>query len=506
MLYYDFKDYEGFKERFGMQEHGNGNKSRKNKILLSYIKQHDLLKRAIAGREDALFEINIPDMSTLKVVLKKRLYDKTYPLRNGMDLANWTMWSSQYYLDGQEGLCEDGDTRAVRYINSENGRVFKMKAGKFLHNVMQEVEWGRNLPEPIQRWMEEEFSQDWQTYATGKVPEYELHVDDNFEDIYDGYRCRGSFGSCMTNDGNWTFYRDAVNAKAAYLTDNDSGKIIARCVIFTEVHDETTGEVLRLAERQYSSEGAEVLKRCLVDALINGGHIDGYKKVGAGCHDNHAFVRNNGDSLGCDDLWIDCDLDLGDTVSYQDSFVGYDMCERKAYNYMDGDYDLATTDGRLEGGNWDSWHEEYTDNDVATVYYHGREYTCDEDRLDDFVYVEHGCGSWEWHHQDDVTYCEDIEDYVLSEDANYSDILHEDWYDEDAMHDAEEDYKREHWTYSEYDEEYYEDEDDVTTYTNEDGREVSISWDSLRRLERNGDVVENEDGEYVAAELVTVNE
>ena len=38
MLYFDFQDYAGFQVRFGMQEHGNGVKSRKNKILLAYVK------------------------------------------------------------------------------------------------------------------------------------------------------------------------------------------------------------------------------------------------------------------------------------------------------------------------------------------------------------------------------------------------------------------------------------------------------------------------------------
>ena len=34
MLYYKFKNYEEFQEIFGMTSHGNGVKSRKNKILL----------------------------------------------------------------------------------------------------------------------------------------------------------------------------------------------------------------------------------------------------------------------------------------------------------------------------------------------------------------------------------------------------------------------------------------------------------------------------------------
>ena len=33
MLYYNFDGYLGFQSRFGIVEHGNGEKSRKNKIL-----------------------------------------------------------------------------------------------------------------------------------------------------------------------------------------------------------------------------------------------------------------------------------------------------------------------------------------------------------------------------------------------------------------------------------------------------------------------------------------
>ena len=33
MLYYKFRNYEEFKELFGIVKHGNGNESRKNKIL-----------------------------------------------------------------------------------------------------------------------------------------------------------------------------------------------------------------------------------------------------------------------------------------------------------------------------------------------------------------------------------------------------------------------------------------------------------------------------------------
>ena len=77
---------------------------------------------------------------------------------------------------------------------------------------------------------------------------------------------------------------------------NETGKIIARCVIFTEVYD-ADGEVWRYAERQYSVGCNDVYKQALVDALIQAGEIDCFKKVGASCHDCHAIVDVHGNSL-----------------------------------------------------------------------------------------------------------------------------------------------------------------------------------------------------------------
>ena len=75
-----------------------------------------------------------------------------------------------------------------------------------------------------------------------------------------------------------------------------------------------TDKVLRLAERQYATDGSDQLKRQLVMALIDAGEIDGYKRVGAGCGDNRAFVDNNGNPLESTDLWISCSLERGDTL------------------------------------------------------------------------------------------------------------------------------------------------------------------------------------------------
>ena len=63
MLYYNFKNYEEFKESFGVQKHENG-KSRRNKILLAFIKNRELLHEAVLSGDYSL--IHIEDMSQLK--------------------------------------------------------------------------------------------------------------------------------------------------------------------------------------------------------------------------------------------------------------------------------------------------------------------------------------------------------------------------------------------------------------------------------------------------------
>lgn len=64
------------------------------------------------------------------------------------------------------------------------------------------------------------------------------------------------------------------------------------------------------------------MKRLLIDKLIQGDYIDGYKIVGASCHEANAFVDIHGNSLSDKKFEIDCDLELEDTLSYQDSFNG----------------------------------------------------------------------------------------------------------------------------------------------------------------------------------------
>lgn len=462
MLYYNFNNYEEFKELFGLVKHGNGVKSRKNKILLSFIKNRKLLHDAVVSGDYSL--LHISDMATMKNLVTNEIIKSSndnMKLSYVVDLMGKRYYSSTYSTDGNKGLCEDGDTRAVRYINMENGeRVFKMKAGKFYRAIVLQTEFGKLLPEQVMNYLCEEFASEWQVYTMGQLPKNRLYVNNEFHKIYSSECCDGNFGSCMVDKDRSSFYENAVKASAAYL-ENEDGMVIARCIIFNEVKDQD-GKIWRLAERQYSSESNEILKRALIEALISGGYIDGYKKVGAGCGDARAFVDINEHSLSDRRFSIECKLDWEDTLSYQDSFKCYDMDKMVADNFGAGNLDLGITDDCLENSKreYDDYHGYYC-NETVLVYVGGTEYYCDADDLDDFIWVD---SIDEYHHKDDVQRCPECGKYFVTSDGRYSEVTEETYCTYVCLDDAESTYKRENWYYSYYDEEYYENEEDITYF------------------------------------------
>lgn len=479
---YAFSNYTEFSNLFGVNEHGNGEKSRRNKILLSLYKSKNILHYMATHSQIEESYINYygcNDMTTLYSSVLEWLQSESKhndDARNRIILNGIDVYSVRYELDDFDGICEDGDTRSIRYINTERGRVFKMRAGKFLRNLIEEnPNLNATLPEQIKIWVCEEFAERWKAYAAEHIThdKYTLYVNSNFEDIYDSYRCAGDFGSCMVNDGYWTFYRDSVSAKAAYL-ENEDGDIVARCIIYTDVID-GAGNHLRLAERQYASGGDDSLKRMLVMRLIEGKHIDGYKKVGADCHSPKAFVDIHGNTLPNLNLHIDCDLYHYDVVSYQDSFKFYDEDEQIAYN--SGDYEnLCNTDGTIdrededdhENDRWSDYNEEWIYEDDA--YYvdsrddyfyssqvryayrqssYGRWYQedCFEDDVikinGEYYYAGYNAEDW---YSEGIRECDECGEYFVPdrEESSYSDLT-EKWYcDEYCKNDAEESYKEDH--------------------------------------------------------------
>lgn len=251
MLLYNISNYEDFQYLFGMEQHGNGVKSRKNKILLQHLKNHSLIRWCREHNDWSL--INIRNMADLKKQVLLAIEHSGYDdlsLPYKVSLMGKTFRSALYKTDEAEGICEDFDKKSVRYINVERNRPFKMKAGKFFNALIRETGIGRILSEQVIVWLCEELSADWATYTMGQTPDVELHVDDNFRLIYDEEACLGFNGcSCMVGRDRHHFYENSVQAKAAYLLDRD-GYVLARAVIFTHVMDED-GKIWRLCERQY---------------------------------------------------------------------------------------------------------------------------------------------------------------------------------------------------------------------------------------------------------------
>lgn len=439
MLFYPFEDYEGFKEIFELREHGNGVKSRRNQILLAYYKSPKLIKWVREHNDPEL--ATIKTMAHLKTACLNRLTSRYNSNPDGgiLQLKDRFWKSHNYRTDCLKGKTEDGDMKSIRYVRLDSGKVYKMKAGKMYRQLILETEFGQMLSIQVVTWLCEELSLEWSGYNI--TSEYTLHVDNDFEAIYSRSRCRGDFGSCMTNRDHHSFYANSVTCKAAYLTDPD-GYIVARAIVFTDVTDKETGATLRLCERQYSSECDDMLKQILVNKLIEGGFIDGYKRVGADCHNSRGFVDNNGNDLSDCCFSIECNLDYDDTLSYQDSFKWYNMSENRAYNYdTDYDYRLDSTDDTLDGcRNYDEYHDRYTDHDTVEVHYNGEWMTCDEDDLDDFVDV-----NGRYYHEDEVSYCEYCDDpFIPENDCYYSDITECSYCCESCMREDERRYCEHH--------------------------------------------------------------
>lgn len=132
MLLFNIRDYSDFNYVFGLETHGNGAKSRKNKILLQHIKNPALIR--YCREHDDWSLLRIRSMAELKQMVLGYIREtgKNNPdLPDKVILIGNTYWSALYRTDHMEGLCEDFDKRAVRYVNVKTNRIYKMKSGKF---------------------------------------------------------------------------------------------------------------------------------------------------------------------------------------------------------------------------------------------------------------------------------------------------------------------------------------------------------------------------------------
>ena len=464
MLLFPFKNYEEFIELFGIIQHGNGVKSRKNRILLSYLKQPGLSRKVRETGDYSL--VNIHSMAELRQVMLDHIQqsgkdDAAFPYE--MQIKNYSFWSDKYRTDGKKGVTLDGDTRAIRYINMESNRDYKMKCGKMFNHLINATEFGRSLPVQVTTFLCEELTMEWCSH-NALFNGMELHIDEDFERIYNSDYCKGDFHSCMVDKGHDSFYSDHVKGcKAAYL-QNEEGIIIARAIIFTAYDDK--GKSYQVCERQYSTDCDDVLKRMLVDRLIMEGAVQLFKKIGAGCSDATAFVGIDGEDMSHLKLYIELDHFYSySTVSYQDSFKWVSFHNQRAYNYDTGNWDEmiditvetiddyhGENDDEDEFDSYDDWHE-YGCDETVEAYHNGQLYHVDADNLEDFQEID---GTY--YHIENCCPCEKCGRWILKSEALYNSDI-EGYF---CSSECEKEYIAENYYYSEFDDDYYHNVDDIT--------------------------------------------
>lgn len=363
MIYFDLENgYESFKELFGMRKTNDGQKVRKDKVTLNVWK--DLFRNKANAPKfwESLYitKAMAQPKSQMDIIMAGRKICGGGYTNFIMD-GKFQLSSDDYQIDNG-GLCFDGDTRAIRYI--KDGHIYKMKASKLYGKIFCEHGLDKKLGTRVQIFCGEKFAEEWCAWAEQKIGDntYTLHTgksESDFEKIYSG----GGFGSCMSDGSQYYFYTQAVDATAAWLEDA-KGNVVCRCVIFDECRQDSTGKIFRIAERQYAQGEDDKLKNILIARLYAAGLIDAHKRVGAPCNRDgwQEICNREGNYLDDCEFSIRCNLDFGDTLSYQDSFKEYDMDARRAYNHGSFDYSLDTTDSEFETRKtWCDWALEYYD-------------------------------------------------------------------------------------------------------------------------------------------------
>jgi hypothetical protein len=286
------------------------------------------------------------------------------------------------------------------------------------------------------------------------------------------------------------------------------------------VRDEETGEYLRLAERQYSTDCDDNLKRILVNALYRENEIDGHKTIGASCHDARAFVTKSGESLANHRFSIECNLHDGDSLSYQDSFKFFEYDEQRAYNYSaySDCRDLAETGGTFnyedhEGQVYSSWNEEWIDEDDAyyiesrSDYFHGHQ-TIYAYRWNGCSFYEEGCYKGDciridndyYYAGEDAEYpedyglyrCAECDEWTIAGDSYYSELTEEHYCCSDCLEEAERTWHEDNGdAWSDYDEGWFDAHDVMLVLRyNQLGNyfyEESISVESFNDLVDDGE-------------------
>lgn len=160
--------------------------------------------------------------------------------------------------------------------------------------------------------------------------------------------------SCMTNQDVEEWYK-STQAKVATLLDSE-GRILSRCII-NKVYGIEENPIY-LADCQYGT--VSNFNTILIGKLIEGGHIQGHKEIGASCHDVYKYVWNDGTQIErrlLNQAYITSNFRYreiidGDVfIPYQDTFKFYDSSRDKMCIYNGayaGDLRFEDTTGGCE--------------------------------------------------------------------------------------------------------------------------------------------------------------
>lgn len=348
MLYFKIKDYSEFKDIFGTCKSPRG--TIQNKILLAFWKSR--FKRN--PNEATSLCKSMPDMYAIVMHNLTHLpssvsVSNLHPVRIKIKDQVFVFYTEKYTTIGM-GIGEESaqgakDLKCCTVIDTKTNKFCTIKPSKIILDAFNSC--GAKIAPSVMTYCAEIFQSQWEAYRQSCLEKYRLVVDSNFKDIYSSSKCLGSFGSCMTDKNHWKFYSTYVKALSAKLIETESGKIVARCIVWTDVKCDTTNKKYVYADRQYATNSDLKLKSLLIERLYEEGYINIHKHIHAGCRESTYICDRTGQTIQFTKLSVSCTIKKGGRVSYMDTFKYLDVDKERLYTYPKSsflmDYNLATT-------------------------------------------------------------------------------------------------------------------------------------------------------------------
>ena len=361
MLYCSqINNYEDFRARFGYKTgqdgnylvNSNGVRQRKNNIPYLFWKETSIEEHKKGMSLSKSFDCGIK-LNTAKDVFNLMLREVFKKTSNDIcPVISFGNYEIQNY-----GICFDGDVNSVRYKDTNTGKIYKMKIGKFTGKALDflikqgaVIGWINNPT--LRIFFIEELTELWKNKRL-KDKTLKVVVNKDFEGIYRRARRpfdSRDFSSCMDDDQNYNFYVNHPDLFDAVSLQDDDNLIYARAIL---VHcKDEKGNEHKYLERIYCNK--RMYKDFLFDKAKQEGVFDLYKSLEASCHEYEKVIDAKTDKQIDYTLVIPLTLKSGDYISYQDSFKWYYDRQNVAKNRPPKNssdkehcYNLATTNERF---------------------------------------------------------------------------------------------------------------------------------------------------------------